>query len=238
MHRRPILALSLAATVTLSSCSVVEDLTGPDPQPPPSASAEELVLDSVLTGTSWDSQDEQTLEDLVADHPEEGDATIEPEECAGAALVTADEDGQRAEIAGLTGATEDGTALPVLVVVKGGRSVEDLREAREDCLEMTVTAEDHTSEQEEEVRDGPEIDGADDSFELEGTYKSVPEEGEPTTLERYGIVAEVRGVLVVVMANPDYEDEDSTVTLPINDATKQAVAEVVRAQVDKIRTAS
>ena len=232
MHRRPILALSLAATVTLSSCSVVEDLTGPEPAP--SASAEELVLDPVPVGADWESPDDQTLEDSVADHPEEGDATIEPEECAGAALVTADEDGQRAEIAGRTGRTEDGTALPVLVVVKGGRSVEELREAREDCLEMTVTAEDHTSEQKEEVGDGPEIEGADDSFQLEGAYDTDPE-GEANTLERYGIVAEVRGVLVVVMANPDYENEDSLATFPINDATKKEVREIVAAQVDKIR---
>lgn len=237
MHRRPILALALAAGLTLSSCSVVEDLTGPDPEPAPSAGAEDLLLESVPEGEDWRPLGGDDLEDAVADHAKAGEATIEPEECVDAALVTDDADGERAEIAGRTGKTEDGTALPVLAVIVDGRSAADLREAREDCLEMTVTADGYTSEDTEEVHDGPQIDGADESFELEGTYETSFEEGGGNTLERYGVVAEVRGVLVVVMANPDYADEEDRRTLPINDATKEAVAEIVTAQVAEIRAA-
>lgn len=241
MHRRSTLALALAATVTLCSCSAVEDLTGPEPEPAPSASAEELLHDDVPVGTDWHTVEGQDLEDAVADHPKASQATIEPEECTDAALVTDDEDGQRAEIAGKGWTTEDGTALPVLAVVKDGRSVDDLREAREDCGEMTATPkdqdEDVTLEFEEEVDDGPEIDGADDSFELDGTYGTSTERSEGNGLERYGIVAEVRGVLVVVMANPDTEDEDSGKTHPINDATRAEAAEVVETQVQEVLAA-
>lgn len=242
MPYRSTLALTVASVLALSACSAVEGLRD-DSEPPPEASAEELVLDSqdLPAGEGWETLDGENLERAVADHaaPEDG-VTFDPSECEEAALVTKDDEGESADVAGAAGTTTDGTGTPALAVVKNGRTLEDLREAREDCSGMTTHSEEATTTMDEEVSDGPDIEGADDSFELFGSYASKAQgAGSDSTITRYGIVAEVRGTLVVVMVNGVTDEESESMdTLTISDEAKAEAAEVVRDQVDRVASAS
>lgn len=242
MPHRATLALTVAGVLALSACSAVEGLRD-DSEPPPEASAEELVLDSqdLPEGEGWETLDGEDLERAVADHvlPEDG-VTFDPPECEEAALVTKDDEGESADFAGAAGTTTDGTGTPALAVVKDGRTLEDLREAREDCSGMTTDSEDIAVTMDEDVSDGPDIEGADDSFELFGTYESESKDaGSDSTITRYGIVAEVRGTLVVVMVNGvTDEDSESMDSLTISDEAKAEAAEIVQDQVDRVASAS
>lgn len=189
----------------------------------------------------WDHPDEENLERAVADHiaPEEG-VDFEPSECEEAALVTRDEDGETADVAGVIGTSSDGTGHPALAVIGEGRTLEDLREAREDCSEMRTNGEGFTVTMDEEVSDGPAIEGVDDSFELFGSHETTEQDGgQGSTITRYGVIAEVRGVLVVVMVNAaDDEESTSEGTVTISDGAKEEALEVVTAQVDRVASAS
>ena len=241
MPYRSTLALTVAGVLALSACSVVEGLRD-DSEPPPEASAEELLLDSqdLPAGEGWETLDGENLERAVADHiaPEDG-VTFDPSECEEAALVTKDDEGESADVAGVAGTSTDGTGTPVLAVIKDGRALEDLREAREDCSGMTTDSEEAKITMDEEMSDGPSIEGA-DSFELVGSYASeLHGHGSDSTVTRYGIVAEVRGTLVVVMVNGVIdEDSESMDTLTISDEAKAEAAEVVQTQVDRVASAS
>ena len=242
MPHRATLALTVAGVLAFSACSAVEGLRD-DSEPPPEASAEELVLDSqdIPEGEGWETLDGEDLERAVADHvlPEDG-VTFEPSECEEAALVTKDDEGESADFAGAAGTTTDGTGTPALAVVKDGRTLEDLREAREDCSGMTTDSEDIVVTMDEDVSDGPDIEGADDSFELFGTYESESKDADrDSTITRYGIVAEVRGTLVVVMVNAANDEESESMdTVTISDRAKAEAVAVVDAQVDRVVSAS
>lgn len=242
MPHRATLALTVAGVLALSACSAVEGLRD-DSEPPPEASAEELVLDSqdIPEGEGWETLDGEDLERAVADHvPPEDGVTFEPSECEEAALVTKDDEGESADFAGAAGTTTDGTGTPALAVVKDGRTLEDLREAREDCSGMTTDSEDIVVTMDEDVSDGPDIEGADDSFELFGTYESESKDADrDSTITRYGIVAEVRGTLVVVMVNAANDEESESMdTVTISDRAKAEAVAVVDAQVDRVVSAS
>ncbi len=240
MPHRSTLALTVAGVLALSACSALEGLRD-DSEPPPEASAEELVLDAedFPQGEGWETLDGEDLERAVADHiPPEDGVTFGPSECEEAALVTKDDEGESADFAGAAGLTTDGTGNAALAVITDGRALEDLREAREDCSGMTTDSEDATVTTDEEVSDGPDIEGADDSFELFGSYESEGEDGS-STITRYGIVAEVRGTLVVVMVNAAEDPESESMdTVPISDRARAEAAEVVDAQVDRVASAS
>lgn len=242
MPRRFTLTLAVAGVVTLSACSAVEGLRD-DSDPSPETSAEDLVLDTgdIPPEGGWTELDGEDLESAVADHiPPEDGVTFEPSECEEAALVTKDDDGEPADFSGAAGTTTDGTGNSVLAVITGGRSVEDLREAREECSDLTTVAEGREITADEEVSDGPDIEGADDSFELTGSYETEAEDADrSSTITRYGIVAEVRGTLVVVMVNAAEDPEsESADTLPISDSAKAEAADVANAQVDRVVSAS
>lgn len=242
MPRRSTLTLTVAGVVALSACSVVEGIRE-DSEPPPETSAEELVLDAedIPAGEGWDGLDGDDLERAVADHIAPEDAVaFEPSECEEAALVTKDDEGESADFSGATGTTSDGTGNPALAVIKDGRTLEDLRGAREDCSGMTTDADDFTVTMDEDVSDGPDIEGADDSFELFGSYETEAQKPERNnTITRYGIVAQVRGTLVVVMVNAvEDEESESMDTVTISDEAKAEAAEVATAQVDRVASAS
>lgn len=239
MSRHTLLVAVAVAAMSLSSCSVVADVVSEETDPPPESSAEELLLDprSVPVGDSWSPIDTDKLESAVADHPLE-EVTIEPADCAEAALVTRGPDGAETDFAGLSGASSDDTGAPVLTVITGGRSVEDLREAREECDDLTARAGDFTMTHEEEVFDGPEVSGADASFILEGEYDTTTERS-TNSASRYGVVASVRDTLVVVMVNAaPVEDSDEYEAQPISEDAKAEAIEIVEAQVTRIEGAN
>lgn len=242
MTRRPLLTAVTAAALTLASCTGSgEDTEREDTEQStttPSASAADLILENVPVGEDWTSLEPERVEDAFGDRPTGDGVTTDPEECAGAAL-TETEEGDQADVAGLGGTAEDGTALPVLAVVRDGRSAGDLRDVREDCATMTVTTGEYTSEQREEVGDGPQIEGADESFAFEGTYVTTATGGgKDNSVTRYGIVAEVRETVVVVVANPEFDDPNTETTYPITQETEEDVAKIARAQVREITEAN
>lgn len=245
MTRRPLLTAVTAAALALGACTSSGE--GEDPPPEdtseptttPTASAADLLLEEVPVGDGWASLEAEQVEDAYADRPPGSGVTFDPEDCADAALLTEDEEGSTADVAGLGGTTGKDTALPVLAVVREGYSAGDLRDAREDCATMTVTTGEYTSEQREEIGDGPEIEGADESFAFEGTYvTSSTGGGQDNSFTRYGIVAEVRETLVVVVANPEFEDPNTTTTRPITQETEEQVAKIAQAQVTEITEAN
>lgn len=255
MPRRLAPVLALTGVLGMASCSLVEAARD-DPSSasssassspssssntqPPKDSAKDLSLpvDDITVGDDWRAEQGRALENLVADHPRPRDGgTVKPSECTDAALVTRGPDGSDTEFAGATGKSSDDTGHHVLAVIKDGRGVDDLRTARERCSRITAIQPRQTMTVTETVSDGPTISGADESFALNGTY----EIGGPTgnTFTRYGIVAEVRGTLVVVMVNPDDATSDRSHTTTImSDEAKAEAAELVTTQIDRVLTAN
>lgn len=189
-------------------------------------------------GDRWRAEQGRALEDQVADHPRTSDGgRVEPPGCAEAALVTKGPDGAETDFAGATGTSSDETGSPVLVVVTDGRSAADLRAARERCAKFTAKAPDRELTMTEEVSEGPDIPGADESFALTSTYELDGHRGNAFT--RYGIVAEVRQTLVVVMVNPEDTDHgDDSTRSTVSDAAKGEARTLVTEQVDRIAAAN
>lgn len=206
---------------------------------PPQASAADLVLpeDDISSGTDWKAEEGDDLEILVADHPPSEDgSSVEPASCAEAALVTKGPDGADTDFAGAVGKSTDDTGHLILAVVTEPRSVDDLRTTREKCSKITARRPDLQLTVTESVSDGPGISGADDSFVLRGTYEV--DGPSKRSFTRYGVVAEVRDTLVVVMVNPDGEEDERERTSTMSDeATSEAVS-VATQQVDRIAAAN
>ncbi len=249
-------ALALVGVLGVASCSLIDGGSDPGSSSsssssptsaspassarPPQAPVADLVLpeDDISSGEDWRAEQGQELEVLVADHPpsSEGGA-VEPARCAEAALVTKGPDGADTDFAGAVGTSSDDTGAPVLVVVTDGRSAADLRTARERCAKFTAKAPDRELTMTEEVSEGPDIPGADESFALNSTYELDGHRG--NALTRYGIVAEVRQTLVVVMVNPEDTDHgDDATTTTVSDAAKGEAVTLVTQQVDRIAAAN
>lgn len=197
-----------------------------------------LPVDDIPDGTKWQAQRGDSLEEQLGDHPATEDGGIvDPRECTEAALVTRGPDGADTDFAGASGSSSDGTALPALAVITDGRTIDDLRSAREECSETTARRDGMTMTLTESVADGPDIQGAETSFAFDGTYEV--DGGTPQTFDRYGIVAEVRDTLVVVVINPnDHTFDGKHTTTTLSARAKGEAATIATAQVERIASAN
>lgn len=246
MPRRAGTALVLATTLVLSSCSsvveAVDDVVGEDDPSPPTTAVTDLLLDpgQVPVGEDFTSLAKEDLVPATADHPGD-DADIDPEECRSAGDVMHVEDSQTRR-AGLSGTSSDPDVLINLAVVGGGRSIKKIRQGREDCahfeVEFTTDSSTYRFTHEEDLTDGPEIEGADESFVFDNVWEGSGS-GEQTEehTPRYGVIAETRGVLVLAVTNPAGHEESGTYD-PISDRVKADVHQLVGAQASRIANAS
>lgn len=235
MSRSITLAFIAVGVLSVSACSAVGDLTAPD-QPAPTYSAAGLTMagDDVPVGSGWVEVDTLPPGWFVesAGSPDE---TITPASCPDQRDPLLGPDGHPADASGLMGLASDGTTQVQVAVVKDGRSAEELRSAREDCDEVTVTGTGYTFTEIEDIDDGPEVDGASETLELTGTWRAeVAGDDTEHTIHLQGLIAEVRGTLVVVRGTPMPPDPDSIDTPEVSDETAADMEEILTAQVAEI----
>ena len=245
MPRRAVTALVLATMLVLSSCSrvvdVVDDVRGGD-DPPPETALTDLLLDpgQVPVGEDFEPLAQEDLVPATADHP--GDvATISPERCRTAGDVMHVEDGETERV-GLSGTSSDPDVLVNMAVVTGGRPIEEIRPGREECahfeIEYTTDSTTYRFTHEEDLTDGPDIEGADESFVFDNVWEGSKANGEESEhTPRYGVIAETRGVLVLAVTNPRTHEESGTYD-PISDRVKADVNQLVGAQASRIADAN
>lgn len=235
MSRRIALALIAVSALALSACSVVSDLTAPD-QPAPTYSASGLTLSAsdVPTGSGWVEVD--TLPPgWFVESTGSPDQTIDPSSCPHERDPLLDADGQEADASGLKGLTSDGTTQVQLAIIKDGRTLDDLRAAREECDEVTVKSSGNTFTQSEDIGDGPDVDGADETLEFSATWRAdITGDDTEHTMHLRGLIAEVRGTLVVVLAVPSSSDPVGFDTPEVSDGTAVELEQILTAQVAEI----
>lgn len=235
MGRRTVLALVASSALVSSSCSSVEGITGSD-DPPPTHSAKGLLLtaEDVPGGDEWREIDETTLDGHLMDNPAETlDVEIDPPECTDDGGITEPRASADTDVAGLLDASTGESTDVLIVVLKGARSADALRDAREPCDGATLSNDQISVRQSEAVSDEPDVQRSDDSFALETTWSPTAGGTSRAALTRYTLVAEIRETLAVVVVTADASAGETS----ISDDVRAEAADLLIAQVDVIASA-
>ena len=235
MGRRALLALIASTALVASSCSSVEGITGSD-DPSPTHSSKGLLLtaEDVPGGDEWQEVDGITLEGHLMDNPAETlGVEIDPPGCTDDGSITEPRASGDADVAGLLNASMGETTDVLIVVLKGARSADAVRDAREPCDGATLSNAQIVVRQTETVSDGPDVEGSDNSFALDTTWSPATGGTSQAALTRYTLVAEIRETLAVVVITTDATASETS----ISDDVKAEAVVMLTAQVDEIASA-
>lgn len=232
MHRATAAIVIATATWGVTSCALLPGLGEPSaPEPTYSSSGLLLSPTEVPGGGSWHEIDTEMAQVHFSERPTDHDSqTIEPPECIESRTITVPREGADVDLAALRLQERSGAESRVLAVVKGARSVDEIKDAREDCDRMTLDYETHVAKQTESVQDGPDIEGAEDTITIDTAW-STEMDGQtaPIIVDRT-LVAEVRQTLVVSRVTLQTQGTG----LQISDELKAEADEALRVQVDKV----
>lgn len=184
-------APSAVSEPTSEAGSADDEATG---QERPVGSSQELLLtaEEIPAGDGFQAMPQDAVEQVQGNMAIPPGATIEPPECAESADVTSAfaTDGESAMITG------NGAAGLIVadVVVKGGSSLSEIRDAHEKCGQVRYSGDGVAYEGTTEVSDGPRIEGADETVSFTITA-SADSAGMNFTVNQYGVAEDRKSVV-------------------------------------------